>query len=76
MKIVRRNEVRIVQMEMLLAGSKDRRCVDVTLAQFAKRKYGFSFDEKTGSPEQFYEAIKCFPSNTIQDSRIVFIEQI
>jgi hypothetical protein len=52
----------VKQMEMLRAGSKDRKSVDVSLAQFAKRKYGFSFDEATGSPESFYEAIGVDPS--------------
>lgn len=52
----------VKQAEMLRAGSKDRRSVDITLAQFAKRKYGFSFDEVTGSPEGFYEAIGVDPS--------------
>ena len=52
----------VKQLESLRAGSKDRKCVDLTLAQFAKRKYGFSFDEKTGSPDSFLEAVGVDPS--------------
>jgi len=52
----------VKQMELLRAGSKERRSVDISLAQFAKRKYGFSFDEKTGSPESFFEAIGVDPA--------------
>jgi hypothetical protein len=54
MKTVRRKERegRTVQMEILRTGSKERKCVDIILAPFAKGKYGFSFDEKTGSPEK------------------------
>lgn len=37
----------VKQLESLRAGAKNRRCVDMPLAQFAKRKYGFSFDERT-----------------------------
>jgi hypothetical protein len=64
MKMVRRKERegRIVQMEMLRARSKDRKCVVISLAQFAKRKFVFSFAEKTGSPKQLNEAIGVNPS--------------
>lgn len=52
----------VKQLESLRAGAKNRRCVDMSLAQFAKRKYGFSFDERTGSPEGFLQAIGVDPS--------------
>lgn len=47
----------VKQLESLRSGSNTRRCVDMSLAQFAKCKYGFAFDEKTGSPDAFYEVI-------------------
>jgi hypothetical protein len=47
----------VKQVEMLRAGSKDRKALDVSLAQFAQRKYGFNFDAATGSTDSFYEAI-------------------
>jgi hypothetical protein len=40
----------------MYTGSKERKCVDMTLAQYAKRKYGFSFDEKTDTPGSFKAA--------------------
>ncbi len=52
----------VKQVEMLRAGAKDRKSIDISLAQFAKRKYGFSFNEATGSPDSFYEAFGVDPS--------------
>lgn len=52
----------VKQVEMLRAGAKDRKSIDLSLAQFAKRKYGFSFNKATGSPDSFYEAIGVDPS--------------
>jgi hypothetical protein len=52
----------VKQVEMLRAGSKDRKAIDVSLAQFAQRKYGFSFDAATGLPDSFYKAIGVDPS--------------
>lgn len=58
----------VKQMESLRAGSKDRKCIDISLAQFAKRKFGFSFDEKTGSPDSFLEPIGNDPSMHTMES--------
>nr|NQU93703.1 hypothetical protein [Bacteroidota bacterium] len=44
-------------MDLLCASTKKRKAVDVPLGEFAKRKYGFSYDDRLASPEQFYEAI-------------------
>jgi len=58
---------------MLRAGSKDRKSDDIFLAAFAKRKYGFSFNEGTSSPESFYESIGVNPSmHTIESLYSMF----
>ena len=44
------------------SGSKERRCVDILLAAFAKKKYGFDYDPKTGSLEQFYMVLGVDPA--------------
>jgi len=45
----------VKQLEALRSGSKDRVCVDLSLAEFAHRKYGFAFDPKVGTPDSFLE---------------------
>lgn len=52
----------VKQAEALRAGSKDRKCIDISLGKMANLKYGFAYDEKTGSPEQFLTALGIDPA--------------
>lgn len=52
----------VKQAEALRAGSKDRKCIDISLGKMANLKYGFAYDEKTGSPEQFLAALGIDPA--------------
>lgn len=52
----------VKQAEALRAGSKDRKCIDISLGRMANLKYGFAYDEKTGSPEQFLAALGIDPA--------------
>lgn len=52
----------VKQAEALRAGSKDRKCIDISLGKMANLKYGFSYDEKTGAPEQFLAALGIDPA--------------
>ncbi len=52
----------VQQMDILRAGTKDRRAVEINLAEYAKAKWGFSPSDN-GSPDSFYAALGINPSN-------------
>lgn len=52
----------IGQLDTMRAGTKDRRAVEVNLAEFAREKWGFAPSE-SGAPDSFYAAIGVNPSN-------------
>lgn len=55
-------EAAVRQMDVLRAGTKELRAVEINLAQFAKEKWGFAASD-TGSPDSFLAAIGVNPSN-------------
>lgn len=52
----------VKQAEMLRAGGKDRKCVDISLGKMANLKYGFAYDDKSGAPEAFLAALGVDPA--------------